>query len=123
MAIPNRDEFVDELQSATGDRLRSVATYDEDGYDFLYLREELRDRAENVADDVHQNLVLEGIGKEYLEDRFGAGDLNFTLHEFEELQAYHFVTGEHEGLFVGIDPDGVVENAAVRAVVNDYVNE
>jgi hypothetical protein len=116
------EELVADLEAVTGDALRSVATYDEDGYDILYLREGLADRAADVAEEIHQNLVLEGIGKEYLEDLFAAGDLHCTLHQFEELRAYHFVTDQFEGVFVGVDTGAAVETAAVRDVVHDHAD-
>jgi len=120
MMVSDGDAFADELRSLVGDALRSVAIYDEDGYDFRYLRDELDGRAEDLAADIHQNLVLEGIGKEHLEDLFEAGDLHCTLHEFEEMQAYHFVTGQFEGVFVGLDSDTDVRPAEIRAVVSEH---
>lgn len=123
MIISGEDAFVADLQSVVGDDLRSIATCDEDGYEFLYLRDGLRERAEDIAEDIHQNLVLEGIGKVYLEDLFEAGDLHCTLHEFEELQAYHLVTGQFEGVFVGIDTDSDTESAAIRSVVRERAGE
>lgn len=123
MAFRDEDALVSDLTSVAGEGLRSVAVYDEDGYDFLYLRDGLGDRASDLASDIHQNLVLEGIGKEYLEELFEAGELHCTLHEFEHMQAYHFVTGQFEGVFVGVDSGVHVESGAVRAVVHDHLDE
>jgi hypothetical protein len=119
--VSDGDAFVNDLRSLVDEALRSVATYDEDGYDFRYYRDELDERAENLAADVHQNLILEGIGKDHLEDLFQAGDLHCTLHEFEEMQAYHFVTGQFEGVFVGLDSDTDVRPAEMRAVVSNHI--
>jgi len=123
MIFSDEERLVADLTSIVGEELRSVATYDEEGYDFLYLRDGLNGRASEVANDVHQNLILEGIGKEYLEELFGAGELYCTLHEFERMQAYHFVTGEFQGVFVGIDTGAHVESEAVRTVVHDHLDE
>ena len=119
--VSDRDAFVNDLRSLVDEALRSVATYDEDGYDFRYYRDELDERAENLAADVHQNLILEGIGKDHLENLFQAGDLHCTLHEFEEMQAYHFVTGQFEGVLVGLDSDTDVRPAEMRAVVSNHI--
>jgi len=123
MTFRDENALVADLESVAGEGLRSVAVYDEDGYDFLYLRDGLDGRASDLASDIHQNLVLEGIGKEYLEELFEAGELYCTLHEFERMQSYHFVTKQFEGLFVGIDTDAGVESASVRSVVHDHLDE
>lgn len=122
MADVDGDPLASELESIAGDALRSVATYDEDGYDVWYVRDGLADRADEIAADLYQNLVQEDVGRGYLEELFGAGDLRCTLHEFEQLRAYHFVAGQIEGIFVSVDTGASVENAVIRAVVSDHVD-
>jgi len=123
MANFDRRKLVAGLRSIAGEELRSVAVYDEDGYEFLYLRDELDDRATAISDEIYQNLVLEGIGKEYLEELFDAGTLCCTLHEFETLRSYHFVTKQFEGLFISVDTESQVRSAAVREIVDDTLEE
>ncbi|WP_223270940.1 MULTISPECIES: DUF7522 family protein [Halomicrobium] len=113
--------LVSDLESIVGDALRVVAWYDEDRYELLYVREDLTEHTQAVSDAVYENLVLEGIAKEYLEDLFESGELYCTIHEFEELRAHHFVTGQFEGFFVGVDSGGKVESRAVKEAVHDHV--
>ena len=117
----NESGLVSDLQSIAGNSLRSVATYDKDGYDFHYLRSDVGGRVDELADDIHQNLVLEGIEKEYLEGLFAAGDLHCTLHRFEDLRAYHFVTGQFQGLFVGVDTGTDADTATIEATCREHV--
>ncbi len=97
------DELAAELRAQAGDALRVVAEYDRDGYDLRYVRDDVDERLDDVADDIHRDLVLEGISRERLEDLFDAGDLRCSMHRFEEVTAFHFAEAEYAGLFVSID--------------------
>ncbi|ACV47731.1 hypothetical protein GBQ70_11210 [Halomicrobium sp. ZPS1] len=121
MGMDDGAALVSDLESIVGDALRVVAWYDEDRYELLYVREDLTEHTQAVSDAVYENLVLEGIAKEYLEDLFESGELYCTIHEFEELRAHHFVTGQFEGFFVGVDSGGKVESRAVKEAVHDHV--
>jgi len=61
------------------------------------------------ADAVHDELVLQGIGRGHLEDLFGAGELQCSMHRFEGLTAFHFTAAEFTGLFVSLDPDADIQ--------------
>lgn len=104
--------LVAELHDLAGDALRVVATYDREGYEVRYARDDLQGRLESVADGVHQDLVLEGVGREHLESLFEAGDLRCTMHRFDELTAFHFPDDEYRGLFVSVDSDADVPLAS-----------
>jgi hypothetical protein len=101
--MPSGDGLVETLREHAGESLRVVAEYDRDGYEIHYVREDVGARLEARADDIHRDLVLEGISREHLEDLFGAGDLHCTMHRFEDVTAFHFADHEHEGLFVSVD--------------------
>ncbi|NLV09909.1 hypothetical protein GOC74_08205 [Halomicrobium mukohataei] len=122
MGMDDEAALVSDLESIVGDALRVVARYDEDGYELLYVREDLTEHTQGISDAIHENLVLEGIAKEYLEDLFEAGELHCTIHEFEELRAHHFVTGQFEGFFVGADTGGTIESRAIKEAVHDYAD-
>ena len=92
-----------ELRELSDGALRVVARYDRDGYEVTYVRSDLdvdldTDRTEHI----HESLVLDGMGAGYLEDLFAAGDLECTIHTFEERAVLHFA-GEYAGLFVTVD--------------------
>lgn len=106
------DELVGELQELAGDALRVVATYDRAGYDVRYTREDVQGRLDRVADDVHQDLVLEGLSRQHLEALFEAGGLQCSMHRFENMTAFHFPEAEYRGLFVSIDSDADVPLAS-----------
>jgi hypothetical protein len=108
MADADASATVDALKAHAGEALRVVATYDEAGYDALYVRDGLEQRMTAQADAVHDELVLQGLGRGHLEDLFGAGELECSMHRFEELTAFHFAAGEFTGLFVSIDADADV---------------
>jgi hypothetical protein len=97
--------LVQQLQELAGDSLRVVATYDREGYEVRYVREDVEARLGTIADDVHQDLVLEGLSREHLEELFGAGELRCSMHRFDEVTAFHFSEAEYQGLFVSIDSD------------------
>ena len=110
------DELVDALRDELGDTLRVVAEYTKDGYDARYVREDVQKRVATYADDVHTDLVLQGVGRERLEDLFG-DDLTCSMHRFEETTTFHFVDdNDYEGLFVSVDSDADVPLATFTDV-------
>jgi len=103
MVVSDRDALIDALRELAGDSLRLVATYDEDGYEAVYATGEAAERVETLGDRVHEELVLQDLGRGHLEDLFAAGDLECSMHRFEDLTAFHFATGEFSGLFVSVN--------------------
>lgn len=104
MLIDDRDGLVTDLREQVGDDLRVVAEYDAEGYDAFYVRGDVTPRLERIADELHEDLVLQGIGRERLEDLFDAGDLHCSMHRFDDLMAFHFLSAAYTGLFVSVDP-------------------
>lgn len=105
---------VETARAVAGGSLRSVAEYREKEYIVYYVREDV-DRKDLDVDKIHQNLVLDGIGREFLEDLFDAGDLQCTIHQFDEALMLHFAFPENSGLFVSVDAD---ETVAIRELVD-----
>ncbi|MCG1002329.1 MULTISPECIES: hypothetical protein [Halobacterium] len=97
------DGLVAKLRQQADDALRVVAEYDRDGYDIRYAREDIGARLDEQAEDIHRNLVLEGISRTHLEDLFDAGDLRCSMHRFDEVTVFHFPDDEYTGLFVSVD--------------------
>jgi len=123
MVLTDRELLLGELRATAGEALRVVATYDRDGYDPVYVREDVSERLGGRADAVHEELVLQGIGREYLEDLFDAGDLQCSMHRFDELTAFHFVAAEYTGLFVSVDSDAEVSLASFAETCKRYMDE
>jgi hypothetical protein len=107
----------------TGDALRVVATYDREGYDAFHVRDDAAVRVSDRADAVHEELVLQGIGRDYLEDRFGAGDLQCSMHRFDEITAFHFAAAEYTGLFVSVDSETDVPLATFSETCKRYMDD
>lgn len=97
-------DIVSTLQDEVGDALRSVAVYDENGYEFEFIRDDVEgtytiEEIEKVYDD----LVIQGLSREFLEQLFHAGQLQCSMYGFEEATMFHFTGGDYSGLFVSID--------------------
>jgi len=99
--------LVEDLTDEVDDNLRAVATYSETDCDILYERADVRSNP-RVIDTIHEELILEGMGTEYLEAVFDVGRLNCTMHSFEEAMCFHFVRHPLEGVFISIEPDAMV---------------
>jgi len=99
--------FVEELQREVGDALRAVAIYEEREWELIYEREDIKAKP-RIFDKIHQELILEGMGNEYLEDTFQVGRLNCTMHSFDDAMCFHFVRGSLRGVFVSIEPDALL---------------
>ena len=99
--------LVDDLRDHVGDNLRAVAAYREHDCELLYERPDIASKP-RVIDKIHEELILEGMGTEYLEDVFRVGQLNCTVHSFEEAMCFHLVRDPLEGVFISIEPDTLV---------------
>jgi hypothetical protein len=99
--------LVDDLRTEVGEELRAVARYEEAEWELLYEREDIEAKP-RIFDKIHEELILEGMGTEYLESVFQVGRLNCTMHSFEEAMCFHFVRGSMEGVFVSIEPDALL---------------
>lgn len=116
------DSVVTDLREEAGDALRVVATYDRDGYDVVYCRDDVTGRMADVAPEIHDDLVLQGVGREHLESLFDAGELHCSVHRFDELTAFHFLASEYTGLFVSIDADADVRLASFADTCRESVD-
>ena len=103
MLVEDRNGVVADLRQHVDDDLRVVAEYDADGYDAFYVRRDVTPRLTQVGDELHDDLLLQGVGSERLEDLFEAGPLHCSMHRFEDLTAFHFVAAAFSGLFVSVD--------------------
>lgn len=102
--------LIAELQAQVGDDLRAVATYEEADWTLQYERDDIKSKP-RVFGKIHEELILEGMGTEYLESVFEVGRLNCTMHSFEEAMCFHFVRGPMRGVFISIEPEAMISLA------------
>jgi len=110
--------LVDDLHAEIGDSLRALSTYHEDEYELVYERADVSTKPRAI-DRIHQELIMEEMGTEYLEDVFDVGRLNCTMHCFEEAMCFHFVRGPMRGVFVAVDPDAILPMQRFVAVCSE----
>jgi len=100
------DDLVGDLQAHVGDALRAVATYDECGYHFLHLRPDVEQSySAGEIQAVYEDLVIQGLSREYMEGLFHAGGLRCSIYGFDDASMFHFIEEGYAGLFVSIDAD------------------
>lgn len=90
------------LKAAADGALRAVAVYDRDGIDLVFERDDVAQK-ETAIDRIHEELVLQEIGREYLENLFRVGRWHCTMHRFENAICLHAANGEYAGAFVSVD--------------------
>jgi len=99
--------LVEDLRGEVGDNLRAVAIYEEHDCALLYERDDVASKP-RIIEEIHEELILEGMGTEYLEGVFDVGRLDCTMHSFEEAMCFHFVRGSMRGVFISIEPDALL---------------
>jgi hypothetical protein len=114
-------EDIDAIREVGGDAVRVIAEYDDEGYDVQHLRSDVEARVQAVADEIHQDLVIQGMGKEYLEELFQAGELHCSVHRFDDVTAFHFIDKEFTGLFVSVDSDADIPLASFTDTCHDVL--
>jgi len=121
MGIDDEGALVEALRAIAEDALRVVATYDPDGYDPIYVASGAEDRVRSQGERVHEELVLQGLGRGHLEDLFAAGDLQCSVHRFDGLTAFHFPAAEFSGLFVSVDSEADLPLATFAETCKDHL--
>lgn len=103
-------ELPSDLQDVVGASLRVVATHAQQDYVFHYQREDVRaGYTEEEFQRIFDDLVLEGIEREYFEQLFHVGELDCGAWGFEEAAIFYFPSVEYAGLVVSVDRDGPVD--------------
>ena len=106
--------IVDALTDDVGEGLRSVAEYDNNGYELYYIRDDLEETysAEEIQR-VYEQIDVEGLGYYTLQKVFKAGDLECATYTFEDGRMFHLPIGDFSGLFVSIDRSTAIDHDAV----------
>jgi hypothetical protein len=114
---------INAIREVGGDAVRVIAEYDDEGYDVRYVRDDVEAKLQEVAEEIHDELVMQGMGKEYLEELFQAGDLHCSVHRFDEVTAFHFSKEEFTGLFVSIDSSSDIPLATFTDTCRDVFRD
>ncbi|GAB6859932.1 hypothetical protein ACFR97_03225 [Haloplanus litoreus] len=112
-------QLVDRLDDVAGRGLRAVARYERDGITVTYERDDVSEKA-TVIDRIHDELVLQELGREYLERLFQVGRWHCTMHRFEEAVCIHYTHGEFSGTFVSVDSGTDVDLDRVAEICHEY---
>lgn len=100
-----------------GPSLQTVTAFNTDGYAPLYFRDDVEALySDPELDQIFNELVLEGLGAEYFQELFHAGDLVCTMRVFEESVMFLFIDDDQSGAFVTADPE-------TDADVLDFIRE
>ncbi|RMB24003.1 hypothetical protein [Haloplanus aerogenes] len=109
---------VETLKMATNGSLRAVAAYDRDGIEVVFERDDVVQK-ETAIDRIHEELVLQEIGREYLENLFRVGRWHCTMHRFEQAICLHAANGEYSGVFVSVDTGADVNLERVADICHE----
>ena len=110
-----REELVTFMKDVAGEHLRGVLAYDENGFDVVYIREDImqnRSGDASLADDLP---VIHDLAM--AEERLPAevssfGRYHATVRVFEQAVLVQLVVGESRGFGISLDP------AAARQLSN-----
>lgn len=116
------EDLVDYLQDAVGDSLRAVGRYDQEGYDVLYIREDVAQEYSSAdIEQIHHEMVLKGLGNQHIESLFKQEALSCSIYQFEDTARLHFVHQDYRGFYVSIDLDDDVNPSKIAAKCQDIV--
>ncbi|SDM58007.1 hypothetical protein SAMN04487949_2149 [Halogranum gelatinilyticum] len=112
MSLLQDENLVEFLKQEASEHLRSVIRYDDDEYDFLYIREDITsgyefDEFARVVDDLR---TVEQFEVDHT-SRLKAGNHHVTMRLYDRAAILHFGQGETFGTVVSLDSDAA-ENFA-----------
>lgn len=101
------DALVEFLLQETGDTLHVVVEYDRDAWDFLFVRDAVRERIEGWephADEIIDDFRREAQRNAGREQLFDVGAFYCSLQLFDGLLLVHFSHPDERGIIFGYDP-------------------
>lgn len=105
MAEAGSDEFVEFNLERAGQTVRSVARYDADTTEVLFLRDDVAEHYEPTSiEAVLRDLRQEGEQATRQEHLYAHGELNSIIRCFDGGIEMHFPYGESAGLAVALEP-------------------
>ena len=92
------------LNNRVDDLLRGVAHYQQDGFEVVYLRDDIQERRHREeVDKMLTRIKQEGTAEE--EQSFPFGHLHATLRIFDETIFMHFPIENQTGVVVALEPE------------------
>jgi hypothetical protein len=106
MADEERSEIVRFLKQRAGDNLRGVAHYHEDGYELLYVRDDVARRYDDDRfAELFSTIREEMSERAQQESVYELGRLHCTVRLFDEGIVLNFSQGDRLGTSVSLDPE------------------
>ncbi|NEU56321.1 hypothetical protein [Halorussus sp. MSC15.2] len=103
------------LHAQVGDGLRSVIYHDREGYEVVFVREDVDDFSETEIDNIVADLWANSYEQAIREDLRGQGPLNCSVWVFGEAIEMHFVADERQGVAVSLDTETfLAQNSFIR---------
>lgn len=107
-------QLVDFLKKEVGDRLRAVGRYNKEGYDAMYIREDVaKEFSQQDIEEIHHEMVLKGLGNQHIEALFNDENLACSIYQFETSVRLHFVTEDYRGYYVSFDYDSEINPSKI----------
>lgn len=100
-------DLVEFLLEETGETLHAVIEYDDDAWEFLYVREAVREQIDDWkprADEIVGNFRREARRNADRKQLFDVGSFYCSLHLFDALLLVHFSQPDERGIIFGYDP-------------------
>ncbi|MBX0302339.1 hypothetical protein [Haloarcula salinisoli] len=100
-------DLVEAIRDDTADTLQLAVRYSGEGYDIVYLREDIDEQfSDPELEEQVETLMLKGHGDPPQEGAlFNFGSLNATMRFYDESLVVHFPTGEWTGLVFVLDQE------------------
>lgn len=120
------DDLVAFLLEETGETLYVVVEYDSNEWQFLYVREAVRQRIaewETHADEILDDFRREAHRNGDREQVFDVGSFYCSLHLFDELLLVHFCQPDEQGIIVGYDPSAASNLTAFVDLCLPHIRE
>ena len=114
--------LLDLLKDEVGDKLRAVGRYDKEGYDALYIRDDVAaEFTQEDIEEIHHDMVLKGLGNQHIESLFNDEELECSIYQFEDSVRLHFVNNDYLGYYVSFDYDGEVNPSRIVDECKDRI--
>lgn len=120
MSKDTAQRLVDILHEWADEYLRSVAYFEKNKRDIIYIREDIKESyTEEDQAEVFNDLSFDALGKERQEDLYTHGDLNCIARWFDDAIELHFPHDKRSGTAVALEPHAVLDlegliNACLR---------
>jgi len=120
------DALVEFLLDETGDTLHVVIEYDRSAWEFLFVRDAVRERIEDWemhADKIFNDFRYEAQRNADREQLLDVGSFHCSLHLFDGLLLVHFSHPDERGIIFGHDPSAASNLTAFVNLCLPHIRE